>query len=408
MTRIYQEQDVLRLARRWNNAKRSYLLVDPLQAKHVPVAPQEALAMMQALGELLRQEAPDASLIIGFAETATAISGAAAFCFGADTRYVQTTRENCGSFRMLQFREEHSHAVTQQIAYDPLTGEHRQIIMIDDEISTGRTIENIIAVLREDFPALHNTEFVIGSILNRLSDERRQVLAAQNIRFVSLVPVEDRDFEGMVSDMTVTPPVPAQPIDADYAEYTAQHKLPAFRTGTTAGAMQHALAQFTEECGQHLLSELPAQGKILLLGTEECMLPAITVGQYLTQERPGLSVFTHATTRSPIGICQAEGYPCPSGVQLHSFFEAERVTYLYNIRDYDAVVVVTDSPDDAQCRLAMQTLAGAFLQHCNKESTDPDPYMGCGAKPHEKTVSCPRSTALPNDPVLPEFYLIRG
>ena len=34
---IYQEQDVLRLARRWKNAKRSYLLVDPLQARrHLP------------------------------------------------------------------------------------------------------------------------------------------------------------------------------------------------------------------------------------------------------------------------------------------------------------------------------------------------------------------------------------
>ena len=138
------------------------------------------------------------------------------------------------------------------------------------------------------------------------------------------------------------------------------------------------------------------------------MLPGLVFGRRLEATGRAGRVRYHATTRSPIGICQAEGYPCPSGVQLHSFFEAERVTYLYNIRDYDAVAVVTDSPDDAQCRLAMQTLAGAFSQHCNKESTDPDPYMGCGAKPHEKIVSCPRSTALPNDPVLPEFYLIRG
>ena len=361
---IYQEHDVLRLARRWKNAKRSYLLVDPLQAKHVPVSPQTALAMMEALGQLLLQEAGDAGALIGFAETATAISGAVALCFGDGLQYLQTTREPCGTFRMLEFREEHSHAVEQQIACAPLEKlQTRRIIMIDDEISTGRTIENIVSVLRKEYPALQETEFVIGSVICRLSEERRRALAAENIRFVSLVPVDDRDFEGAVSGMEVVPPTLAEPLDTAFTSYTAQHPLPPFRTGTAVGAMRDALDAFTAECGSYLRQALPEAGKILLLGTEECMLPAIRVGQYLEQQ--GLTVFTHATTRSPIGICSAPDYPCPNGVQLASFYEAERVTYLYNIRDYDAVIAVTDSPDDAQCRLAMQTLAGAFSQHCN-------------------------------------------
>ena len=362
---IYQEQDVLRLARRWNNAKRSYLLVDPLQAKHVPVGPSAALAMMRSLGDLLLQEAGDAGLLIGFAETATAISGAAALCFGNDLQYLQTTRESCSSFRMLEFREEHSHAVTQQIASAPLEGlQTRRIIMIDDEISTGRTIENIIAVLRREFPALQETEFVIGSVICRLSEERRRALSEQGIRFVSLVPVADRDFESAVSEMDAVPPVMAERSDMPYSMYQAAHPLPAFRTGTDTGTMRTALDRFTEECGSYLREQLPETGRILVLGTEECMLPAIMAGQYLEEHCPGLSVFTHATTRSPIGICGAADYPCPNGVQLASFYEAERVNYLYNIRDYDAVAVVTDSTDDAQCRLAMQFLAGAFSQHC--------------------------------------------
>ncbi|MBR3629981.1 MAG: phosphoribosyltransferase domain-containing protein [Oscillospiraceae bacterium] len=363
---IYREQDVLRLARRWKNAKRSYLLVDPLQGKHVPVSPQAALAMMRSLGTLLLREAGDAGLLIGFAETATAISGAAALCFGAELQYLQTTRESCGDVRMLEFAEEHSHAVTQQIASAPLAAlRTRRIIMIDDEISTGRTIENIIAVLRREFPALRETAFVIGSIICRLSEERRRALSEQNIRFVSLVPVADRDFESAVSGMDAEPPVMAERSDLPYTTYHAQCPLPAFRTGTNAGTMQTALDRFAAECGSYLEEKLPSAGRILLLGTEECMLPAMMTGQYLETHCPGLSVFTHATTRSPIGICRAEGYPCPNGVQLASFYEAERVNYLYNIRDYDAVVVVTDSTDDAQCRLAMQYLAGAFPQHCN-------------------------------------------
>ena len=49
----YQEQDILRLARRRDTSKRAYLLVNPLQAKHVPSRPGEALAMMEALGRAL-------------------------------------------------------------------------------------------------------------------------------------------------------------------------------------------------------------------------------------------------------------------------------------------------------------------------------------------------------------------
>ena len=70
----YAEQDVLQLGKRIHNTKRSYLLVNPLQAKHIPVSPTKTYEMSQALGKLLYQTAPDARMVIGFAETATAIA----------------------------------------------------------------------------------------------------------------------------------------------------------------------------------------------------------------------------------------------------------------------------------------------------------------------------------------------
>ena len=48
--RPYTAADTLRIAKRYNNPKRSYLLVNPLQAKHIPVSPTAALEMMSALG----------------------------------------------------------------------------------------------------------------------------------------------------------------------------------------------------------------------------------------------------------------------------------------------------------------------------------------------------------------------
>ena len=69
----YTEQDLLWLARRQDTSKRAFLLVNPLQAKHVPSRPEAALEMMSAMGRMLTAEYPDTRLVIGFAETATAI-----------------------------------------------------------------------------------------------------------------------------------------------------------------------------------------------------------------------------------------------------------------------------------------------------------------------------------------------
>ena len=80
----YNQEDLLKLAKRYQNAKRSYLLVNPLQAKHLAVSPEKALDMMETLGRQLYQKYPEARLIIGFAETATAVAAAAAMQFGRE------------------------------------------------------------------------------------------------------------------------------------------------------------------------------------------------------------------------------------------------------------------------------------------------------------------------------------
>ena len=78
----YTAADTLRIAKRYNNPKRSYLLVNPLQAKHIPVSPAAALEMMGALGDQVAAKYPEARLVIGFAETATAIGAAVAARLG--------------------------------------------------------------------------------------------------------------------------------------------------------------------------------------------------------------------------------------------------------------------------------------------------------------------------------------
>ena len=81
---------------------------------------------------------------------------------------------------------------------------------------------------------------------------------------------------------------------------------------------------------------------ILVLGTEECMYPALRLGAVLEDMGQNYHVRCHATTRSPIGVCTDENYPITSGYKLNSFYDINRPTYIYNLCEYDTVVVVTD------------------------------------------------------------------
>ena len=44
----YSASDVLRVAKRVNNPRRPYLLVNPLQGKHMPVSPTKSLQMIRS------------------------------------------------------------------------------------------------------------------------------------------------------------------------------------------------------------------------------------------------------------------------------------------------------------------------------------------------------------------------
>ncbi len=362
----YTEKDVLRLAKRIRNSKRSYLLVDPLQGKHVPVSPTKTYQMSRALGDLLYEKAPEAGLIIGFAETATAIGAIASMSFPDDTIYLHTTREQIDSDRTVSFLEEHSHAVDQLVECSYIAENRtKTIIMIDDEISTGHTIENVVTRLRGTFPFLETVRFVIGSVINRMNPQVRKRMERKNIHFVSLVRVEERDYETTVRELQVSCPDDVKAAENTcYREYCSHTAIADLRRGVKVGELKRNAEQFSCEITNFLSEEAHDEKRLLILGTEECMTAAIMTGKYIEEHYQDLSVFSHSTTRSPIGICPEQDYPCKNGCQLFSFYEEERGTYLYNIDDYDMMIVITDSKNTDQTGKAMRQLSGIYQNHC--------------------------------------------
>ena len=193
----YSVDEVLRVAKRFNNTRRKYLLVNPLQGKHLPTRPSAALEMMDALGERVAKNFSDARLVIGFAETATAIGAVVAKNLSGECFYLQTTRENfSGTF--VEFLEEHSHAPEQKLFAEnffELLNQTDSVIFVDDELSTGKTLLNIVRQLKNKFPALNDKKICAASIINRLSEENFAALAAENISCVYLVKLEQKIFD---------------------------------------------------------------------------------------------------------------------------------------------------------------------------------------------------------------------
>ena len=81
--------------------------------------------------------------------------------------------------------------------------------------------------------------------------------------------------------------------------------------------------------------------RVLVIGTEEFMYPALLTGQEI--EKIGCDVRCHSTTRSPIAVSTEEEYPLHCRYELCSLYDPERKTFIYDLENYDRVIVMTDS-----------------------------------------------------------------
>ena len=351
----YTAAEVLLVAKRFNNTRRNYLLVNPLQGKHLPVSPTVALEMMNSLGQRVAEKFSSARLVIGFAETATAIGALVAKNLSDGCFYLQTTRENFpGNF--VEFLEEHSHAPEQKLFADNLStliDTAPAVVFVDDELSTGKTLRNIVLQLKRNFPALDGKKICAASIINRLSDENLAALADENISCVSLVTL-DETFDA--SNFQVTEAQSVTPVDKKFSSHELKFTVDP-RKGVEIGSY---FAQ-CDAAGNFVVDRLKREnisGDVLILGTEEFMLPAIVAGSRLEAEN--FRVVTHSSTRSPIGIRDAENYPIRAGFKLRSFYDATRTTFVYNLRHYDAAVVMTNAQNFSA---GLDDLLGALDVH---------------------------------------------
>lgn len=345
---MYTEQQLARIAKRENNNKRSYLVVNPLQGKHVPVSPTKALEMFETLAKQVGAAYKEERLLlIGFAETATAIG--AALAAKLNCNYMQTTREDIEGVEYLYFEESHSHATEQKLVktdLDKVIEKTDRIVFVEDEVTTGNTIIKIMDLIQKAYPG--KIQFAVASLLNGMNQaslseyERRQVplyylVKTNHDAYAAIAEKYSADGESCLADIS------------EFSGVVVDIKLSGCKNArrlNNGKAYEKACEELYDKITKSIC--MSESQRLLVLGTEECMYPALYVGKCM--EKAGKLVRSHSTTRSPIAVSKDNTYPLHKRYELASLYDAERRTFIYDIENYDTVLVITDAKITEQGR----------------------------------------------------------
>lgn len=353
----YRETDLVRIAKRENNKKRSYLVVNPLQGKHIPVSPKKAFEMMDALAIKVHLAYPGERLLLaGFAETATAIG--ARLAVKLNTGYIQTTREQIPDVEYLYFTESHSHAVEQKLVKDDLDANlHRfdRVVFVEDEVTTGNTIFKIVQILEKTYPG--KLRFSVASLLNGMDEGALNKYLEHEIAVHCLVKTDHSDYPERASKYQKEGSYISLGELPDSGKRIKEVWLSGCqdaRRYVEGGSYARACDMLWNQVREYCFTA--AGGSCLVLGTEEFMYPGLYVASRL--EEAGQKVRFHAVTRSPIEVSKEEEYPLHVRYELKSFYEKGRRTFVYDLKKYDQVIVLSDAKGD--CREGINSLAYAL------------------------------------------------
>lgn len=366
---------------RANNPKRNFLFISTVLGKHIELKPD----VCRLAGYLLASRLSDDSeltknivkafkesdyknindlfknffrckediLVLGFAETATGLGMSVASSI-EDSYYLTTTREEITEIEsLLKFEEEHSHATTHKcflLDKERLLKAER-IVLVDDEITTGKSMLNIIKELKR---VTNIKNYTILSILDWRNKEYLDL-------YDSFIEEEDIDLEVLslisgeikIEDTTTFYDKEEKFLEGkikltnlnslDRIELKTSHGLESYiKDSGRFGVEFKDIRSLEEKCkdiARDIEKELGALKKTLVLGHGENIYIPSRIAAYLNGE-----VYFKTTTRSPIYACKEEFYPIK---EKHIFYDNDIKYYFYNKdkieRNYDRVILLTEN-----------------------------------------------------------------
>ncbi|WP_426363671.1 phosphoribosyltransferase [Streptomyces sp. E-08] len=403
------------------NPKRAHLLVSSVLGKHVPQRPSvvygSGLGLGRRVRELLGDEEAARSVVLGYAETATALGHAVADGLGLAPYLHSTRRPVAGVARAGGFEESHSHATSHLLLpEDPeLLAGDGPLVLVDDEFSTGNTVLNTIRALHERYPRGRYVVVALVDMRSAADLGRLDAFATEIGARVDLIAgaagtvhLPDGVLEkgqALVAAHEGPAPAPAPlpreaPVRVDLGW---PEELPdGGRHGFTTGHREHletALPAMAKALAEALPAPAPAERpRVLVLGFEELMYAPLRLGTAL--EDAGHDVRYSTTTRSPVLAVDDPGYAIRTRLVFPAHDDpadgpGER--YAYNVAGagFDAAVLVVDSAADTPALHAPDGLLAQLAAHIPRVVLAVVPSYTPTVRVTEVTEAPERSSMLP-------------
>jgi len=372
------------------NPKRQFLFVSKVLGKHIPVSPLlpllsgaalalqylkivfnisieyendiiEAVVCQKKMKETYTKlklqpfPLPEKAVFIGFAETATALGHSMFDCFSDNGIYIHTTREAIVDLEtVISFEEEHSHATAHRLysSREDLLKTQAQVVLIDDEITTGKTALNIIEAIQAKYP---RKRYVVVSLLDWRSEEERDKFIEMekrlNIEIVSVALISGTisiNEEEIYKTETDVPgnysTLPTRSSETHYIDLSNLFKATLhYSSINSLGEINNC--PYLSATGRFSISSVEnkdyigyihkiapsffignEEDKILCLGTGEFMFLPMQLAAAIKGK-----VSYQSTTRSPIHAINKENYGVLNAFSFENTDEPSLINYLYNI-----------------------------------------------------------------------------
>ena len=295
------------------------------------------------------------TLIIGFGETATGIAQATS-SFLKDSLYLHTTRENLlNAKRIFEFEEEHSHA-SSHICYienEKDLENIQRVILIDDELTTGKTFLNLIKAIKSkinvnNFTVITLLDFRNKEWLNYCNDFINQ--NNLSIDVLSLIKAEVTQTKGFdIKELDIKEEkietnkevevISCYPSSMFTKTFNTEFGERDYSIASGRYGLKQSMFKYYDDTEKEILKDdinaLLSNKKALVLGFGEFIYFPSRIASYLD----GYISFK-SFTRSPIYVSEEEGYPIRNKIE----FIIDGVKYyLYNIdKDIKEAVIISD------------------------------------------------------------------
>ncbi|WP_344259092.1 phosphoribosyltransferase [Streptomyces sodiiphilus] len=378
-------RETLGLALR-RNPRRAHLLVSRVLGKHIPQSPRLVLSTGTGLGARVREVlGADAgrAVVLGYAETATALGHCVADGIGDVPCLHSTRRPAPGVAPAGGFEEEHSHATSHLLLpADPeLLAGDGPLVLVDDELSTGRTVRNTIETLHRHRPRRRYVVAALSDLRTPQDAGELDKAAAElgaSVEVVALATGRVTLPPGVLARGTALVSGHPEPAPGPAGDPACAHRV---RLGWPDALPDGGRHGFTPAHRRRLERALPAMAgrlaaalpegarRVLVLGTEELMYVPLRLAAALEDLLGDTArVRFSSSTRSPVLPVDDPGY----AIRTRLAFPAHDAPpdgpgprYAYNVAGggWDAIAVITDTAGDTPALHAPDGLLARLAAH---------------------------------------------